>query len=81
MWGIFHIKPVVPQNVVMNENDVMSHTSPVEFEKEPVEVQDFEKITNLGIFRTYLRLLKRNHKITSCNPVGFGSTRILTDFA
>ena len=35
---------------------------PVEFEKEPVEVEDFGKITHQfrGIYRIYIKLGKRN---------------------
>ena len=40
----------------------------VEFEKSPVEVQDFKKITNhsRGIYWTYLWLMKENRKMSTC---------------
>ena len=40
----------------------------VEFEKSPVEVQDFRKITNhsRGIYWTYLWLMKENQKMSTC---------------
>ena len=41
----------------------------VKFEKEPVEVQDFCKITDhlRGIYGVHLKLIKKNRKITTCN--------------
>ena len=41
---------------------------PVEFEINLVKVEDFRKITHhfVGIYRIYLKLMKRNRKITTC---------------
>ena len=41
----------------------------VKFEKEPVEVQDFCKMTDhlRGIYGVHLKLIKKNGKITTCN--------------
>ena len=42
---------------------------PVEFEKQPVRVQDFRKITDLfrGIYRIYSNLIKENRRMSTCN--------------
>ena len=45
----------------------------VKFEKEPVEVQDFCKITDhlRGIYGVHLKLIKKNGKITTCTVTGW----------
>ena len=42
---------------------------PVEFEKEPVEVEDCRKITDQfrGIYRMYPNLIKENQRMSTCN--------------
>ena len=49
------------------ENRPLVTDEPVEFEKYPVEVQDFREITHhlRGIYRIFL--VKNNGKITTCN--------------
>ena len=44
------------------ENRLLVTDEPVEFEKQPVEVQDFRKITDhlRGIYTIYLKLIKKN---------------------
>ena len=41
----------------------------VEFEKQPIEVQYFRELTDRfsGIYGMYLKLIKENQKITTCN--------------
>ena len=57
---------------------------PVEFEKEPVEVGDFRRITDQfrGIYRRiYLKWMKAKPKDVNMSPDGFIITRILTNYA
>ena len=56
---------------------------PVEFEKQPVEVEDCWKITHhfRGIYRIYPYLMKENQRMSTCNqPVGLANTRISTSY-
>ena len=50
---------------------------------EPVGVQEFKKITDYfrGIYRIYIDLIMKKPKDLNMQPVGFGNTRILTDYA
>ena len=65
------------------ENRSLVTNEPVEFEKQPVEVENLGRTTNHsrgGIYRMYLALLKKvpnNHM----EPFGVGSAWILTDYA
>ena len=59
------------------ENQLLVTDEPVEFEKQPAEVQDIRKITNhfRGNFRVYLRFTKESWKMSTCNLlVGLGNT-------
>ena len=64
------------------QNSVVAD-EPVGFEKQLVEVHCFRKITDRfgGICGIYLGLVVKSQKITTCNPIGLGNTRILTDGA
>ena len=46
-----------------------------EFEKQPVEVQDFRKITDhsRGIYRIHLKWMKANRKMSTCNRLDLES--------
>jgi len=50
---------------------------------EPVEVQDFRKITNFfgGIYRTFHNLIKENRKMSTCNRLVLETLTISTDHA
>ena len=50
----------------------VSYNEPVEFEKQPVEVQNCKKFTNYfrGIHRIYPNLIKGNRRIWTCNRLG-----------
>ena len=57
---------------------------PVEFEKLPVEVQDWRKFTDhfRGIYRIYIQLMKKNRKLSTCNRLDLKTlARILTSYA
>ena len=57
-----------PQAMIA-ENWQLVTDEPVEFEKEPVEVQDCRKITDhfRGIYRIYSNLVKENRRMPTCN--------------
>ena len=42
---------------------------PIEFEKQPVQIQDFGKIIDLfkGTCIPFLKLIKKNQKMSTCN--------------
>jgi hypothetical protein len=51
---------------------------------EPVEVQDFRRITDhfRGIYGIYLKLMQKTRRMSTCNqPAGLANTRISTDSA
>ena len=54
---------------------------PVEFKKQPVEVQEFRKFTDhfRGIYWIYLKWMKAKPEDVNMWPVKFRITRILTD--
>ena len=54
---------------------------PVEFKKWPVEVWDFRRITDQfrGIYRIYLKWIKQNWKISTCNRLDLDSLGSWTD--
>ena len=56
---------------------------PVEFENEPVEVQDYRKNTDhfRGIYRIYPQFNKGKPEDVNMQPVGLGNTRISTGYA
>jgi hypothetical protein len=55
---------------------------PVEFKERPVEAQHFRKITHhfSGICGIYLSLIKEKPKDVNMQLVGFGNTRISTNY-
>jgi hypothetical protein len=56
--------------VAMNgENRPLVADGPVEFEKQPVEVQGFRKITHhlRGLQRIYVKLIQKNRSMSTCN--------------
>ena len=66
------INDVTPMNV---ENHPLVTNALVEFEKYPIEVQNFEKITNQfrGIYGIQFKLIRKN-QITACHrfeTIGF----------
>ena len=54
---------------ISRENRHIVADEPVEFEKWPVEVQDFRKFTDhfRGIYRIYIKVLKKTRKMSTCN--------------
>ena len=56
---------------MIGENRHLVTNEPVEFEKEPVEVQDCRKITDhfRGIYRIYPNLIKENRRMPTCNQL------------
>ena len=68
---------------MIGENQQLVTNEPVEFEKEPVEVQDYRKITDhfRGIYRIYPNLTKENRRMSTCNRLDLqtlGSQRIMS---
>ena len=53
---------------MIGENRQLVTDEPVEFEKEPVGVEDGRKITDhfRGIYRIYPDLIKENRKMSTC---------------
>ena len=51
------------------ENWQIVTNEPVEFEKQPVEVQDIRKITDhsRGIYKIYSNMIKETRRISTCN--------------
>ena len=62
------------------ENRQLVTDEPVEFRKQPVEVQDYRKITDhfRGIYRIYPNSMKKNRRMSTCKLVGLANTRIST---
>ena len=54
---------------MIGENRQLGTDEPVEFEKEPVEVQDCRRITDRfrGIYGIYLKSIQRNRRMSACN--------------
>ena len=54
---------------MIGENRELVTDEPVEFEIEPVEVQDCREITDhfRGIYRIYPNLIKENRRMSTCN--------------
>jgi hypothetical protein len=66
-------------------NRLLVSNEPVEFEKHPVEVQDFNITTTRLIWKTWNipqihKKTKKTQRMSTCNPVGLGNTQILTDY-
>ena len=53
---------------MIGENRQLVTDAPVEFEKQPVEVQGFKRITDhIGrIYRIYLKSVKKNQRMSAC---------------
>ena len=65
------------------ENRLLVADEPDEFEEYPVRVQDFREITDgfKTIYGTHFKIGKKeNRKMSTCNRVGLGNTRILIDY-
>ena len=74
-WEPIYICYGVWQYTSMNgENPQLVSYEPVEFEK-PVVVQDFTKFTEQfrGVYRWYLKLIKKNRKMSTCNRLDLGT--------
>ena len=58
---------------MIGENRQLLTNEVVEFEKKPVEVQDYRKITNHfgGIYITFPNLIKENQRMSTCNWLDF----------
>jgi hypothetical protein len=54
---------------MIGENRQLVTNAPVEFEKQPVEIQDCRKINDhfRGIYRIYPNLIKGNRRMSTCN--------------
>ena len=63
----------ITTRTMIGENQQLVTNEPVEFEKEPVEVQDCRKITDhfRGIYRIYPNLMKENRRMWTCNRLDF----------
>ena len=61
------------------ENQLLVTDEPVEFEKQPAEVQDIRKITNhfRGNFRVYLKFTKESWKMSTCNLLDLIKIRVV----
>ena len=57
------------------ENWLLVTDKPAEFEKQAVEVQDFRRITHhfTGIYRIYLKSIRKNPKVTAWNRLDLGT--------
>ena len=53
---------------MIRENRQLVTYEPVEFEKQPVEVQDWRKITDhfRGIYRIYPNFIEENRRMSAC---------------
>jgi hypothetical protein len=60
---------MVKLGAMIGENRQLVTHEPVEFEKQPVEIQDCRKITDhfRGIYRIYPNLIKENRRMSTCN--------------
>ena len=63
--------PTIPKNFhpMIGENRQLVTDGPVEFEKYPVDVQDYRKITDhfRGMYRIYPNSIKENRRMWTCN--------------
>ena len=69
---------------MIRENWQLVTNELVEFDKEPIEVQNCKKFINHfgGFFRIYPVLMKENRRMSTCNqPVGLANIRISTGYA
>ena len=62
---------------MIGENRQLVTNEPVGFEKSPVEVQDYRKITNRfrGIYGIYLNVIKENRRMSTCNRLDLQTLR------
>ena len=61
------------------ENRPLVTYEPVEFAEKPVEIRDFRKFTDWsrGIYRIYLKLIKKNQEMSTCNQLDLGTLESL----
>ena len=54
---------------MIGENRQIITDEPVEFEKQPIEVQDCRKIANhfRGFHKIYPNIIKKNRRMSTCN--------------
>ena len=57
--------------ILNKENQPLFTNEPIEFEKQPVDAQDFRKFTHhfRDIRGIHLKLIKKTRKIRSCNQL------------
>ena len=82
--GDLHIWIIEWVSPLSGENRRLVTDEPDEFEKSPVEVPDFRRITDhcRGICRRmYLKWMKAKPEDVKMQPAGFRITRIFTDYA
>ena len=67
--GAFTRPKIMLEEEMNKENWLLGKDEPIEFEKQPVEVNAFMKITAhcRGLRRVYLNLLTNNQKMSTCN--------------
>ena len=60
---------VVGCDSMHGEGQLLVTDAPVEFEKKPVEVEDFWKVTHhlRGIYGIYFNSIKKNRKMSTCS--------------
>ena len=76
-WGVVRHPSFLPSKMG-GENQPLVTDEPVEFEKQPVAVQDFRKSTHhcRGMCVIYLDLINKNPKMSTLSPVALGNTGI-----
>ena len=69
-----------PSHTIIGQNRQLVTDEPVEFEKEPAEIQDYRKNTNhfRGIYRNIPQFNERIPEDVNMSPVGLANTRIST---
>ena len=69
-------------NAMRGENQPLVTYEPVELEKQRVEIQDFMEITEhfQKIYAIYLKLMKENQKIITCNQLGLETLKFWTNY-
>ena len=68
-WAWAKLCDVAATPSMIGENRQLFTKEPVEFEKQPVEVQDCMKLTDhfRGIYRIYLNSIKENRRMSTCS--------------
>ena len=66
-------------HVTQNTINHVAIDKPIQYEKWPVEVQDFMKIIHHSrrIYRLYLKRIKKNRKIPTCNYLDLEKKRFV----